>query len=188
MLTTLHTARLRLAPLAPADQALYVALHSDRETMSEIGAPLSTEAALRSFATALLCNQQAAAVRRTWTVAKRCDERPCGVLALVAVDPLRPLACAEVGAIIERQAWGQRCTSEGLVRLMDHAFAELGFETLGGRHRASQLASLDLMAKIGFARQPDADDPLPIRWLLRRSEWAAHPVWNPLQCPVEALR
>ena len=53
MIATLATARLCLRPLQPEDEALYVGLYTDPDTLRHVLAPQTGDAARRGFAAAL---------------------------------------------------------------------------------------------------------------------------------------
>jgi len=163
----LATPRLVLRPLDARDEALYVALYTDATVMRHVGAPLSTEAARRSFAAA--CRLQRPRVQR-WIAIGSASSEPLGLVALVD----RACDCAEPGVMLLPHAAGRGLATEAMAAACAH-----GFETRGlARMEALQAddgnaAVVRMMTRLGFVRGAVQPPPPAILWTLDSAGWAA---------------
>lgn len=164
---TLDTPRLRLRPLAPGDEALFLALYGDAETMRHVMAPPGDHVLRRSFAASLACNEETPARRRFWLLADRRDGQARGLLGLDLAGG------GEVGAVLAPADQGRGYATEAIAALADHAFGELGLEQLHTRHDAGHALAAGLMARLGFEPVDRRDAARGWTWRLTAERWRA---------------
>lgn len=166
----LQTPRLRLRPLAAADEALYVRLYSDPLSMSRIADAQSAAAAARGFRAALAAQQRSPPARLFWVMHERAQDLAFGLLGLDLDAP----GSGEVGALIPPPQQGRGYATEAIAALADHAFGTLGLQRLHTRHAAGHGLAHGLMQGLGFEPgEPVPGDPHPQRWTLTPARWAA---------------
>ncbi len=166
----LNTLRLRIRPLAEIDRDLYQELYRDPVTMRHIAPPCSAAEAKRAFALALARNALPLPNDRVWTMTLRDGGETVGVLGLTVRDRE-----AEVGALLAAPWRGRRLVTEAIVRLMEHAFDDLGLVRLHGRQSPANAVSIALMTRLGFQALELPEEPaLNLGWTLTRERWAKH--------------
>lgn len=146
----LETARVRLRPLAPADEALYCRIYGDAEIVRHVGAPLPPARARRSFAAALR-HTHAAAPAEVFTVLS-CDDGDIGLCGLRAID--RPQRRAEAGILLTARARGQGFAAEALQALVWRTFERLPIDEVYVEYSPRNAAMGRLAERTGFT--PDA--------------------------------
>jgi RimJ/RimL family protein N-acetyltransferase len=158
------TSRLRLRPMSADDQTLYCHLYTDGALMQHIAAPLSMEAAQRSFVSA--CAQQSHD-RQHWIIQHRDGDKDIGLVALFAKD-----AAAEIGVMLIAGVHGRGMATESMQAIVDRAFAEGSLRLLWIRQQVSNVPVVAMMQRLGFARLPtDNPDAVEVRWDLSRKRW-----------------
>ncbi len=158
------TSRLRLRPISEADEALYFHLYTDDALMQHIAAPLSVEAAQRSFVNA--CTQQSQD-RQLWIIQQKDGGKDAGLVALFAKDDV-----AEIGVMLVAGAQGHGLATEAMAAIVDRAFAEGSIRLLWIRQQVSNVPVLGMMQRLGFARLPTSSpDATEVRWDLSRERW-----------------
>ena len=164
---TFETARLRMRPLDASDEALYCALYTTPELMRFIGAPLSLEAAQRSFRSAL---RKPAPRPQRWAVFDKADDRKIGQLGLVGHGD-RP----EIGVMLLAPAHARGLGTEAMQGLVDHAFAAYGLQSICAQQQVVDNPTvIRMMTRLGFSALPaTAERPAGGDWELRRSQWLA---------------
>lgn len=175
--TTATTPRLALRLLqadGPGDEALYVHLYTDPDVMRRILAPLSPEAATRSFRAACRHNQRDTPGQRYWRIDWRGpDAAPDGIgMAVLQRDG----AAAELGVMLRHGWWNRGVSSEAFVFVIEHAFTQMGLDLVHAERRDDDHALIidRLLDRFGFARAPErASAPGQCRWELPRSRWQA---------------
>lgn len=177
-MSVFETPRLHMRPLGETDEALYCHLHTDPEVMRHIGAPMSAEAAQRSFRAACrLATREGAAAQR-WVVAEHGSAAAIGLLALIGDEAAADQA--EVGLMLrpDRQRRGVAVAAIGAIA--DWAFDPAcsdgpDLRLLWTRHAPDNVAAMRLMRRMAFLRQdPRSPDPDEIRWQMPRDRWHAH--------------
>ena len=165
----IDTPRLHLRPLAERDGALYCSLYTDPEVMRYIAAPLSPEAAQRSFVAA--CRLQWPHPQR-WVISERGAGGAIGLLSM-SVDG----EAAEVGVMLLAEAQGQGYAAEAIAALADVVFDGSGPDRreilrLWVRHAPGNRPMSEVMHRLGFQREdmPPMDQ---LRWQLTRARWQA---------------
>jgi len=158
------TLRLHLRPLREGDEALYCALYTDPELMHHIAAPMTLEAAQRSFRTAF---KQQSPRRQLRIIRVRPDGADMGLVALFVDGDT-----AEMGVMLLRQAHGRGIATEAMAALRDRAFLQEGLRRLWIRQQASNRAVNPMMERLEF-RQLPLDPALPheLRWALDLHDW-----------------
>lgn len=170
MTATLETPRLRLRPLEPGDEALYVRLYSDPVSMSRIANAQSPDAAARGFHAALAAQRKQPPARLFWVMHERVQELAFGLLGLDLDEP----GGGEVGALIPPAQQGRGYATEAIAALADHAFGALGLMRLHTRHADGHGLAHGLMQGLGFAQDAAVPGgPHPQRWSLTPARWAA---------------
>ena len=154
MVPILETARLRLRPLAAADEADLIALDSDPEVMRYVGSP----AGVRSPA------ETAERARRRireseggdyeplgfWRIEGRADRTFHGVGALLRMPDGEDV---EVAYRLARSAWGQGLATEAAGALVGYALGRLALPRLVAVTYPDNRASQRVLDKLGFERR-----------------------------------
>ncbi|HVR81743.1 MAG TPA: GNAT family N-acetyltransferase [Luteimonas sp.] len=160
------TPRLYLRPLGEGDEALYCGLYTDPELMRHIAAPLSIEAAQRSFGTA--CRQQSPQKQR-WIIAERGEDDGIGLLGLFADGE-----AAEIGVMLLANWQGRGYAAEAIAAMADRIFAAEAIRMLWTRHAPGNGLATGLMHKLGFVCEDT--EHAELRWHLPREQWLARRV------------
>ena len=173
MTAAFNTPRLHLRLMDEGDEALYCRLYADPETMRHVAAPLSVEAARRSFRAA--CRQQSARVQR-WIVCERGSDDGSGdgiddgiglVGLFLAGDE------AELGIMLLAGAQGRGYAAEAIAGMADRVFASPALRLLRTRQAPGNTAVVALMLKLGF-EGPEAEPavaPTGLHWRMTRARW-----------------
>jgi RimJ/RimL family protein N-acetyltransferase len=165
-LSTFDSERLRMRLLEEGDEALYCALYTDPELMRHIAAPMTIEAAQRSFRTA--CKAQSPHKQR-WIIQVRGEAAAVGLVALFAEDD-----AAEMGVMLLGEAQGLGIATEAMAAVRDRAFLHGGLQRLWIRQQTSNGAVSPMMERLGFEPlPPDPGQPLELRWAVDREQWTA---------------
>jgi len=167
------TERLRMRPLEPGDEALFIDLYTDAETMRYIGEPLSQERAMRSFRKALAKPSAQSSDLRFFAMLEKLTHRSIGMCAIQSfdIDTRR----AEIGMMLKSEARGRRHATEALAALVTATFSVLPIDTVWVQYSPEHLAAERLVASIGFKRCADRgfDIEHGVRcvWSIDRSTW-----------------
>lgn len=179
-LPTLHTERLSLRWLLPADAPALYDVFGDPEVCRYWSRP-----ALPDLAAAAALQQEIAqcfADRSLfqWGIAEREGGAVIGTATLAALS--REHGRAEVGYALARAAWGRGYAAEALTALISFAFGPLGLRRLEADVDPRNARSIAVLARLGF--RPEGlqrqrycmagelqDAAL---YGLLRSEWASH--------------
>lgn len=167
---TFDTTRLRLRPLDARDEVFYCSLYTDASLMRHIAAPMSHEAAVRSFHAAL---KQQGDLRLIWTIAEHGPKPECGILGVFPKD-----RAAEVGVMLLPPAQARGIAAEVIAAVADMLFKTGGFEWLWTRHAEGNVPAGLLMRRSGFepfeGERPSAEaSAQEMRWRLTREAWSA---------------
>lgn len=162
------TLRLHLRPLDGGDEALYCRLYTDPEMMRHIAAPLSLDAAQRSFR--LACRQ---AVQRPmdtpwWVMSEHVSRIDIGLLGMVRRETV-----AEIGIVLLAQWQGRGFATETIRVLTDLAFEDPAIAMLVLDQASDNGAMLGLMEKLEFLRVAVVGNDGRVRWQLARNRWQA---------------
>jgi len=162
---TFETARLRMRPLDASDEALYCALYTTPALMRFIATPLTTEAAQRSFQSAL---RKPCARPQRWTVFEKEGGGGLGILGLIGHDD-RP----EIGVMLFSRGHGRGLGTEAMQGLVDHAFDAYPLRSIRARQQVVDNPTvIRMMTRVGFnALAPTAERPEGGDWELHRHEW-----------------
>lgn len=167
------TARLRMRPLSTAEEALYVRLYSDEETMRFIGAPLSPERAAASFRSALASMQREPIERLFLAVIEQASMAVVGICSLQNCDLQSRRVQAGVMFIPHVRARGY--AKEAFVGLIQGVFAELPVDELWVRFAARHVAVQRGVISVGFSRCREvgleAGPQQHSVWSVRRDTW-----------------
>jgi RimJ/RimL family protein N-acetyltransferase len=170
-----ETQRLRMRPISAEDEALFVSLYCDEETMRFIGAPLSAERAARSFRLALAGMEQRPIERLFLTVIEQASLRPVGICSLQNWDSRRRSVQGGVMFIPTARALGY--SKDAFVGLIPRVFAELPVDELWVQFAAGHLAVQRAVISVGFTRRAEAGlGAGPERhnvWSVCRDSWVA---------------
>ena len=162
---TFETARLRMRPLDASDEVLYCALYTTPGLMRFIAAPLSAEAAQRSFASA---SRKSPPRPERWTVFGKQGDEKLGLLGLIGHDD-RP----EIGVMLLAQAHGRGLGTEAMQGLVDHAFNAYGLRSIRARQQVVDNPTvIRMMTRLGFETlPPTVERPEGGDWELHRRDW-----------------
>jgi RimJ/RimL family protein N-acetyltransferase len=143
----LHTHRLSLRPVSPADRADLIALETDAEVMSYLNGGQPVPAAGLPDADFLT-------PRGTEPEVLAAHERTSGTFlgwfALFDDGIVEGLRTAEVGYRLSRASWGKGLATEGVRALIQTAFDSLGFERVLAETMAVNQASRRVLEKAGL--------------------------------------
>jgi RimJ/RimL family protein N-acetyltransferase len=171
MMRPLDAGPLCLRPLAPGDEALYVALYGNADTMARIAPPQDAATSARSLGAALRMNQQSPR-RGGWWVICRADGHGALGLAGLLFDAQ---GGAEVGVVLPAAHQGQGHATRAIAALADHAFGALGLVRLYTRHDAGHALAAGLMQALGFEQIGNNAGDKGWRWQLTPERWARWP-------------
>ena len=158
-----------MRPLGEGDEALYCRLYTDPALMRNIAAPMSSEAAKRSFGAA--CRQQSPHIQR-WIVHERAGGNEIGMLALV-----RHHGLAEVGVMLLEGWDGRGFATESMAALVDRVFSLGLLPSLYAHQSVGDNPPVRrLMLKLGFTPLPRKETmPGEQEWDLQYDDWLANP-------------
>ncbi|WP_181952517.1 GNAT family N-acetyltransferase [Vulcaniibacterium gelatinicum] len=154
------TARLHLRPLAADDAALYVALYTDPAVMAHVAAPMTGEAARRSFEKACARNRESPPRWQRWAIRARGSGEAVGLCGLFR-DADREDS-AEIGVMLLPAWQGRGVAAEVIAAFAARAFdpaAPWPLARLWARHAAGNTPMGRVLARLGFRPIPsDIDD------------------------------
>lgn len=170
----MDTERLILHPFTMDDAGELVRLHNDRDVMRFLngGRPTPRETIVRETLPRFMASGFFAA-----------EERRTG--AFIGWFHLRPGGEGELelGYRLRRESWGRGYATEGSLRLIERAFAELGARRVYAQTMAVNLGSRRVMEKCGLRHVrtfwEDWEDPIDgaeqgeVEYELLREEWEA---------------
>ncbi|HLU75940.1 MAG TPA: GNAT family N-acetyltransferase [Nonomuraea sp.] len=170
----METARLILSPFTAGDADELVRLHSDPEVMRYLngGRPTPRDTVVRDQLPRFMATGFfAARERATGAFAGWFHLRPAGEGEL------------ELGYRLHRAYWGRGYATEGSLRLIERAFAELGARRVFAQTMAVNLGSRRVMEKCGLRHVrtfwENWEDPIDgaeqgeVEYELLREEWEA---------------
>jgi RimJ/RimL family protein N-acetyltransferase len=170
-MTGFDTARLHLRPIGEGDEALYCGLYTDPDLMRHIAAPMTLEAAKRSFGAA--CRQQSW-MKQRWILLERSSAVPIsiGQLGLFVDADATQGASAEIGVML-LDDWQKRgYAAEAIMAMAERVFGAGTLDLLWTRHAPDNALATGLMQKLHFQRGTmDDATPPQRRWTLPRSQW-----------------
>jgi RimJ/RimL family protein N-acetyltransferase len=158
------TQRLYLRPLGDADESLYCRLYTDPVLMQHIAAPMTPEAAQRSFGVAL---KQQGGARMVWVISERDGGAERGILGVVPKDE-----STEVGVMLFADGQARGLAVEVIAAIADFLFQSTAILRLWTRHSSANGPASVLMRKLGF--EPLTTDGMPtgeLRWQMTRKRW-----------------
>lgn len=149
-----ETARLRMRPIAAADEPLFTQLYTDHETMRFIGVPLSVERAAVSFRAALAGMERSPIERLFLTVIEKASRRDVGICSLQNCDPQS--RSVQAGVMFVPTARDHGYSKESFVELIQRAFAELPVDRLWVQFATEHVAVQRAVISVGFTRCREA--------------------------------
>jgi len=168
------TDRLRMRPLASADESLYCHLYTDAETMRFIGTPLSPERAASSFRSALAGMNRSPIERLFLTVVEKASRQDIGICSLQKFDV--PRRSVQAGVMFIAGARARGYAKEGFVGLIQQVFAQLPVDELWVQFAADHVVVERGVTSVGFARcRKAALESQRCVWSVRRESWLANP-------------
>lgn len=147
----LRSTRLVLRSITPADRAELVALLQDPVMNRTLSNPNPSQQECEQLVErwlAAYAAPQPALVRLQWIITSAAEGTILGTISLT-LDPGR-FHLGTVGYCIGSAHWSQGYASEALGAVRDFAFRELGLGKLEGRCAVSNIASLNVMRKVGM--------------------------------------
>jgi RimJ/RimL family protein N-acetyltransferase len=147
---TLHTARLRLEPYAPADEDDFVALFQDTRVSRWMGDGPAAEAEDRALFGRIFSNVYAQDLFDVWVV--RQDGRFVGH---AEIKPSLDVDGHEIVYALAQGSWGQGLGTEIAQALTAYGFATLKLTEVHATVAAENSASLALLGRIGFRHVRD---------------------------------
>jgi ribosomal-protein-alanine N-acetyltransferase len=145
----LETPRLHLRPVRPNDAPDLLAARGDAQVMRYWDWPPQTSADEIRAIIEQHAREVDNGVTHWWAVALTPRGPAIGECDLSQIDAHHRRA--EVGFLFRRSAWGQGYAGEAMARVMRHAFEDLGLERLWARFHAGNVASQQLLEKLGFS-------------------------------------
>lgn len=161
-----------MRPLEEGDEALYCHLYTDPEVMRHIGAPMSLEAAQRSFLKARVLAAQTAPSMQLWIITERGS--PAGVGLLARIREGDAVDTTEMGIMLTAAGQSRGLAAEALGALTDRLFMSPEIRMLWTRQTPDNAAVVRLMQRLGFERDEAVEEsPVQWRWQLARGQWQA---------------
>jgi RimJ/RimL family protein N-acetyltransferase len=168
-----ETERLCMRPLQAEDEALFLGLYTDAETMRHIGEPLSPERAVRVFRKILQTAGVSPPERVFLAILDKLIQRPLGICAIVQFDAARTRA--EVGMMLISDARTQGYSKECLAWLVTLTFAKFPIGEVWVQYSLGHSVAERLVVRMGFSPRTDAepytDRPAQRIWSVHRSSW-----------------
>lgn len=165
-MTTLATPRLQLRPLDAGDEALYVHLYTDADTVARMGPPPPAARVRSAFKAALARDPRRAPV---WVMVRVADGERLGLIGL----EIDEAGTAQLGSVCPPVHQSQGYSKEAGVAVLDHGFGALGVRKVETRHADDHPKSVAVMRSLGFEMAPSAGPPWPCRWTLTPELWRA---------------
>lgn len=170
-----ETERLRMRPLQAEDEALFLGLYTDAETMRHIGEPLSPKRAARSFRKVLQTADVSPPERVFLTILDKLTQRPLGLCAIVQFDA--GMTRAEVGMMLAAEARAQGYSKECLAWLVTLTFAMFPIGEVWVQYSPGHSIAERLVISIGFSPGADVEpgDGRPAQrvWSIYRPSWGS---------------
>jgi RimJ/RimL family protein N-acetyltransferase len=177
-----ETARLSLRPLAAGDEALFLGLYTDQETMRHIGRPLSPGQAARVFRAIMAEMQRNPPSCIYLAMFDRVSHQPLGICGLPRFDAAA--IRLEVGLVLIEPARSRGLAREGLAALVDRVFTVAAADEVGAQFSRDNPAARRLVAAVGFKVSDEllaGWPPSPeCRWSVLRSYWSGIKPFQPL--------
>lgn len=149
-LPLLETERLRLQPLAQSDVARLAPLMDDPEVMAYWDVPVVEDPELVAAIVGAQVAAMAAGRALHWTVRGLVDDAFLGCCSLADID--RWHKRAEVGFMLDREAWGRGYALEAMQAVVAYA-ASSGLRKLGARTHLGNRRSETLLEKLSFKQE-----------------------------------
>lgn len=180
---TLETARLRLRAWQPGDLAWFVAVRADPEVSRFLGDGRPQSAGEASTYFEWGHAEWARIGLGGWAVEERSTGRLVGYCGLSLWREGTPAEAVEIGYGYARDAWGKGYATEAAAAAMRWAFEVRGFDSLVALTWPENRASQQVLAKLGFTRDGEAEGQHGRRSFFRvtRAAFEASP-------PFEAAR
>jgi len=144
----LETERLILTPLVATDAPFLYRFMSDTEVMAHWDRPAIEDPDAVDAVVAAEVAEMEAGKAYYWSTRRSVDGAFLGYCELVEID--RRHHQAELGFIIEREAWGQGYATEALAALLAHCASPLGLRRLLARTHVGDARAEHLLQKLGF--------------------------------------
>jgi RimJ/RimL family protein N-acetyltransferase len=146
-ISTLHTDRLTLAPIASGDLDTYAAIYGDPEVMAHIGPPMDRTATWKLMAR--LAGFWVLGGLGTWTVKIAETDEPIGAIGfqLSETEP-EP----EIGWIFRSSSWGNGYATEAARAALSQAYANEAVSAVLARISATNVASIAIAKKLGMSK------------------------------------
>ncbi len=160
MLPVLQTARLELRAIVPGDLDALFAIFSDAQTMRYWSrGPYTSPQELQTY---FEKTQQAFDDRSQlrWGLVSRGDGRLIGVCSMYSIDANNQRA--DIGYILNRDAWGHGYMQEALTAVLGYGFEVLSLRRVEADIDPRNSASVASLDKLGFQRE----GLLKERWLV----------------------
>lgn len=148
---SIHTARLSIRRVQPADLGDLLVVNGDDEVTRFLPYPSWKTAADAQFWFERMTALQAAGGTVQYVIEHAALARVIGSCLLFRHEPAS--ARAEVGYVLGRQHWGQGLMLEAMRGLVGHAFDVFGLRRLEADVNPLNLASVRLLERLGFVRE-----------------------------------
>ncbi|MFC4158115.1 GNAT family N-acetyltransferase [Chitinimonas lacunae] len=146
----LHTERLLLRELTPADAEPLYAIHSDHEAMRWFGSdPLTQPQQAFRLIEIFAEWRRAPAPGTRWALVRREDQLLVGTCGLFRWNP-NWRNCV-VGYELGRAAWGQGLMTEAMRAVLEYGFEVMQVNRIQAEIHPDNLPSIRLVEKLGFA-------------------------------------
>lgn len=143
-----ETERLSLTPLAITDSPFLYRFMSDAEVMAHWDRPAIDDPDAVDAAVAAEVAEMQAGTALYWSTRLRSSGAFLGYCELVEIDRRRHQA--ELGVIIDREAWGLGYATEALAAVLAHCASPLGLKRLLARTHVGDGRAEHLLQKLGF--------------------------------------
>ncbi|HXS04584.1 MAG TPA: GNAT family N-acetyltransferase [Rhodanobacter sp.] len=175
-----ETDALRLRPLMEIDEALFVALYTDPDTMRFIGSPWTPEEARRQFRKAIRQQGRSAPGSRYLVIARKNVLAPLGICGTSHYDPA--IQRIEVGMVLLPEGRRLGVAREALMALVGLVFEEQLVGEVFARFTSENVAARNLVSRVGFRPDSIAMEKEPgaaiCVWSIHRSAWCINKITN----------
>lgn len=160
---------MKMRLLDSRDEALYIRLYGDAETLRQIGPPLDAETCRRSFNAAVRANGRIPPRSRWWILCDDDSTDGFGLAGLVWGGN----GDAELGVVLPPSHQGRGHASAAVRTLVARAFLDMGLERIHTRHAPAHGPAIGVMEKLGFVHRATGPGRQERCWEMRKDDWAA---------------
>jgi [ribosomal protein S5]-alanine N-acetyltransferase len=144
----LHTPRLHLRQLEPADAPALFLMRSDERAMKFVPRPLHTTVDESAALIEVILTDLRNAEGITWAICLRNTPELIGTIGLWKMD--KPNHRAEIGYMLNADFWGKGFATEALAAVEQYGFGKMNIHSIEAKLDPAHIASARVLEKRGF--------------------------------------